>query len=314
MRVSLITTVRDETSSVEALTSAIAAQTRQPDEWIVVDGGSRDDTAERLRSAASARALPLRLEVVPGNIACGRNAAIGAATGSVVAVTDAGCVPEQRWLEALVASLEDGTCDIVAGSTRARVRSAFDLAQWTLLDQLFGAHDTWRAPTLSSRSLAFRRELASQCAYPEWLDHGEDRWLLEEWQRRGHVVRVVEARDAAVVWELRPTLGAFLLQHFRYMRGDARGRLRQGRHALRFAFYAALGLIVAGGQPLLAGALWGVYGAVSAAARWPAAARGMGGSARLGSLLWLAPLLLAMDVAKMAGYLTGRLERGVRRA
>jgi glycosyltransferase involved in cell wall biosynthesis len=309
MSVSLITTVRDEAASVGALAAAVAAQTRRPDEWVVVDGGSRDDTPGRLRAAAAALDLPLRLEVVRGNIAFGRNAAVDAASGSVVVVTDAGCVPERRWLETLVAPLENGACDVAAGLSRARVRSSFDVAQWTLLDQLHGARPTWRGHTLSSRSLAFRRDLARACPYPEWLDHGEDRWLIEEWRRRGAAIHVVEEPDAAVWWDLRASAGAFLAQHFRYMRGDGLGGLRGGRHALRFAYYGALALAAALGHPVVAASLWAAYCGTTVGVRWPEAARGTRAPVRLRSLPWIPPLLAAMDLAKMAGYLAGRVER-----
>ena len=44
MKVSLISTVKDASAHVEEFVGSVAAQTRQPDEVIVVDGGSTDGT------------------------------------------------------------------------------------------------------------------------------------------------------------------------------------------------------------------------------------------------------------------------------
>jgi poly-beta-1,6-N-acetyl-D-glucosamine synthase len=51
-RLLVITPVRNEASHVERLVAAMAAQTRPPDEWIVVDDGSEDGTGELLGSLA----------------------------------------------------------------------------------------------------------------------------------------------------------------------------------------------------------------------------------------------------------------------
>ena len=45
MKVSLISTVKDCADGVDAFLASLAAQTRAPDEVVIVDGGSSDGTA-----------------------------------------------------------------------------------------------------------------------------------------------------------------------------------------------------------------------------------------------------------------------------
>ena len=92
--ISVVATVYNECHTIQRLLDSLARQTRRPDEVIICDGGSTDDTQVLIRAyrVDSAYRLPsLRLIIEPGaNISRGRNIAIGAATGPILAVTDAG--------------------------------------------------------------------------------------------------------------------------------------------------------------------------------------------------------------------------------
>src|SRR3954471_16043733 len=104
--VALCLTVLNEADNLDALFASVAAQTRQPDEIVVVDGGSTDRTPEVIR-AWQPRGPPLTLVVQAGaNISAGRNAAISRATTPIIAVTDAGVRLEPGWLAALTAPFD----------------------------------------------------------------------------------------------------------------------------------------------------------------------------------------------------------------
>ena len=64
MKVSLIITVLNEARSLPTLLDSIAAQTRPPDEVIICDGGSTDNTIDLLRAE---RRFPLRVIERPGS-------------------------------------------------------------------------------------------------------------------------------------------------------------------------------------------------------------------------------------------------------
>jgi GT2 family glycosyltransferase len=299
-RISLVTTVRNEQATIADLIASIGAQSRAPDEWVVVDGGSTDRTTEAL-----ARVPGCRLLVAPGNIAHGRNVAIAHTTGGCVVTTDAGCRPRPDFVERIVAPLQRGVADLAAGRTRPRIRTPLQAAQWTVMDQFALDGAWWRRPALSARALAFRPEVWRDRAYPEALDFGEDAWLIEEWRRRGWRLAIVP--DAEVEWYLPDTWRAFVRQGFRYMRADGHARMGRRRHVMRTAFYGLLTATIALG-PLVPGAIWGLYLAATGI-RFPLATSGRSLGFRLRTAAWLPILLLSTDLAKLAGYWTGRFER-----
>ena len=96
LNVSVIVTTLNEAGSIHRLLDSLAAQTRLPDEVVICDGGSTDGTVELLEAE---RRFPLRLIQRPGaNISQGRNTAIRAAHGPVIAVTNAGVRLDPHWL------------------------------------------------------------------------------------------------------------------------------------------------------------------------------------------------------------------------
>src|ERR687887_1507266 len=90
MKVSLVATVKDARPFIDEFLASVRAQTRQPDEVVIVDGGSIDGTFEVLERESAVTAI---LEPA-ANIARGRNVAVRAAAHEVIAVTDADCVLE----------------------------------------------------------------------------------------------------------------------------------------------------------------------------------------------------------------------------
>ncbi len=316
MNVSLIVTVKNEAGSIGALLDSIAAQTRPPDEVVVCDGGSTDSTLDRLRSEAR---FPIRILERPGaNISQGRNAAIAAASGTIIASTDAGVKLDADWLRHLIAPFERNPgAVVVSGFFLPAPQTASEVAMGaTVLPERRDIRPETFLP--SSRSVAFRKEAWQEVrGYPEWLDYCEDLIfdfaLLNRYRSFGSAQHWPFAFAPEAIAYFRPhgSLRAFFKQYYRYARGDGKANLWLKRHLIRYATYlvavpgiALLGMMLSPWFLLLyvvGGAaytrtpyrrLWPKLGALTPADRLKAIA--------------LVPIIrLVGDAAKMIGYPVG---------
>jgi glycosyltransferase involved in cell wall biosynthesis len=244
VKVSVIATVLNERDAIERLLKSLDGQTRRPDEVVIADGGSTDSTLSILESWVSSGLLPLRVLETPGaNISEGRNAAISAASGDVIASTDAGVRLEDDWLEKLIAPFEDEsaghTVVIVSGWFVPDPQTLFEAAMGaTVLPELDDVNPESFLP--SSRSVAFRKAAwEASGGYPEWLDYCED--LIFDLRLRALYGSFAFAPDAVVHFRPRSTLRAFFKQYYQYARGDGKADLWRRRHAIRYLTYLALG-------------------------------------------------------------------------
>jgi glycosyltransferase involved in cell wall biosynthesis len=309
-RVSLVMTVLNEGQTIEHLLDSLAQQTRPPDEVVIVDGGSRDDTVGRVRDWCRRSELPVTLFEAPGsNISAGRNLAIQRASGEIIAVTDAGVRLEPDWLERLVAPFAVASPpDVVSGFFLSDPQTPFE--------RVLGAITLPRVAEIdaatffpSSRSVALAKTAWAQVGgYPEWLDYCED--LLFDFALRDAGAIFGFAPRAIVHFRPRTTLRAYYRQYYRYARGDGKADFWRYRHAVRYGTYGLLIVLLLLAllhqpwwwipwaltlgatlwrpmrrlRPLLAGRLWG---------------------ARVQALLWGAVIAWAGDLAKMLGYPVG---------
>ncbi|MCU1592053.1 MAG: hypothetical protein JWP11_3309 [Frankiales bacterium] len=126
--VSVIVPVKDEEASIVPLLESLAAQVAAPDEVLVVDGGSRDDTVRLVR--ARARIDPHVSLIVadgPAGPGQGRNLGARAARNAWIAFTDAGTTAEPTWLQRLWnAHVLNPDARVVYGNYEFDVRSGFE--------------------------------------------------------------------------------------------------------------------------------------------------------------------------------------------
>jgi hypothetical protein len=303
MRITLISTVKDCAGSADAFLASLAAQTRAPDEVVIVDGGSTDGTAEAYERGEGVSVL-----AEPGaNISRGRNVAVAAATHEVIAATDADCELDPRWLEAIAAPIEAGA-DVSMGWYEPVLATAFERCMAAVNLPLDASEVDPAVFNPSARSVAFRRNaLDAAGGYPEWLAIGEDMWVDQRWRELGMDMRF--APDAIVRWRLRGDLASTWRQYFRYARGDAQAGMHPERHALRFGAYAGLGLAFGAARTwpkVLAGAGLIAYAHAPVRRGW---ARAGDRRERAIATLTVPALMAFTDAAKMAGYAAGLADR-----
>jgi glycosyltransferase involved in cell wall biosynthesis len=303
VKVSLVATVKDAAPEIEEFLASVQAQTRPPDEVVIVDGGSSDGTAEALR-----RVSWLTLLEEPGaGIARGRNIAVRAASHEVVACSDADVVLAPDWLERILEPMERGA-EVSMGTYRPLARTFFETCAASVSIKELAEIDP-RTYMPSARSVAFRREsFEAAGGYPEWLAIGEDMYLNRRWRALG--VRMDLARDAVVFRRPRPDLPAYWRQFAAYAAGDGEAGMHARRHALRFAVYGALlGALASGrrgpmGIAAVAGAAYAARPLRRAFRLFPRPGQ------RAAAAIAVPALMLVTDVAKMTGYLRGLARRG----
>ncbi|HEV3474090.1 MAG TPA: glycosyltransferase [Actinomycetota bacterium] len=305
MKVSLVATVKDAAPFVQAFLASVRAQTRAPDEVVIVDGGSTDGTREILGAAPGITFI----EEPGSNIARGRNLAVRAASHDVIAVSDADCVLDPGWLERILEPLERGA-DVSMGLYRPLTGSFFEACAAAVSIKEADEIDASRFMP-SARSVAFRRDSFEEAGgYPEWLDLGEDMYLNHRWRALGS--RMELSPEAIVYRRPRPTLRAYWRQFAGYAGADAQAGMYAERHALRFAVYGALALALGSRQR---GALMAAAVAGAAYARRPVrrARRKLPAPfARTAAVAAVPALMAVTDLAKMTGYLRGLLRSGFR--
>ena len=310
--ISVIATVLNEGESIRHLMESLTRQSQPPDEIVIVDGGSQDQTVAIMQSYRDR--LPLKILVEAGcNISQGRNRAISAAQGDILAITDAGVRLQDDWLASLTAPLlADETVDVACGFFIADPQSLFEVALGaTTLPNAVEIDPASFLP--SSRSVAVRKAAALQASlYPEWLDYCED--LIFDLCLKAQGARFVFVPQAAVFFRPRPDMRSYFKQYYRYARGDGKADLWRKRHVIRYITYLLLvpGVLLAG--LLLHPLLWGGYllgGAVYLYAPYRRLPQAMARSPRRDLPAWLSvmaliPLLRVWgDLAKMLGYPVG---------
>lgn len=326
MQVSVIATVYNERSHIERLLDSLAEQSRIPDEIVLCDGGSTDGTVETIHAWAerNRERLPnVRVLVAPGaNISRGRNVAIAAAQGPIIAATDAGVRLDAQWLRELTLAWQrPGDQPIaVAGFFMPDVDGAFQtaLAATTLPLRTEVDPNTFLP---SSRSVAFTKAAWEQVGgYPEWLDYCED--LIFDFNINTLRTRRSSGFDwapnALVYFRPRESVESFFKQYYRYARGDGKADLWRKRHAIRYAIYLVALPALLGHAFFGIFARWlGWFGLVAGVLLYCATPfrRLMQLGERLTTeelarAALLIPLLRAVgDVAKMFGYPAGLLWR-----
>jgi|WetSurMetagenome_2_1015567.scaffolds.fasta_scaffold28476_3 glycosyltransferase involved in cell wall biosynthesis len=227
--ISLICTVFNESRTIEEFLKSIYKMSSNPDEIIIVDGGSKDDTVEKIVKFKERFDSQNRIRLIVDStcninftaspVAHGRNIAIQVAKGTIIACTDAGCEVDEKWLERIVYPLlSDSRNDAVGGWYVGRTNS---FVQECIALVFLAAPDTVNPKKYlpSSRSFAFRKSVwKSVGGYPEESLTAEDTLFVQRIRAAGFSISYVP--NAVVYWKMTSTLFSFIRTIYRYGFGD----------------------------------------------------------------------------------------------
>ncbi len=244
-KVTVILTVKNEEKSLALFLDSVIKQTKKPDEIVVVDGGSGDNTP-RILDSYKYKIKNLRVIIKSGNRSVGRNTAIKNSIHEIIAVTDAGCVLDKHWLEKIVKPFENEQVSVVSGFYKPLTKGVFEkcLSTYTCVMEDRLDIDNFLP---SSRSVAFRKSAWKEVkGYPENLDTCEDLMFDKKLQAEGF--KFYTQKSAFVWWPQRKNILQAAKQFFIYARGDGKARYFRNTTPLLFGRYifgfALLGFII----------------------------------------------------------------------
>ena len=214
---SLVTTMKNEGSNVIDFLKSIECQHLKPNEVVLVDGGSTDDTIELVDQYKGNSTLNIKF--VKGsnlNIAQGRNRGMENAGNEILVLTDAGCKLDKNFCKNLVGCLNaDGQIDLVGGiyyPSKQSEFSAYYIGDWNKV--------VWKEFLPSARAVAVKRTMALEVGgFPEYVTlTGED--TLFDINYRKISTKWAFNKKASVSWDAPNDQEAALNLAYSYGRGD----------------------------------------------------------------------------------------------
>ncbi|GEM_PF-466380 len=205
LSVSLVIPVKDEAAHIEELLQSIGEQSYPPDEIIVIDGGSRDDTVAKIRQASEADARIKLIEAGQAYPGIGRNIGIAAAQHEWIALTDAGIRLEPDWLLKLVEEVyRDEAVRVVYGNFEPLIESFLErCAALAYVYPRQQRQGRWiRAPFIAS-SLLRKSVWQKVGGFPNFRA-AEDMIFMHKLEQAG--CQIAFAPEATAWWRLRPTV------------------------------------------------------------------------------------------------------------
>jgi len=186
-RVSVYIPAYNAAEFLERCLDSLARQTLQPDEILVIDDGSRDQSAAIAQRYSQVKVI--RHESNLG-LAAARNTALREARNELVASLDADCSAHPQWLEKLVPHMDDSSVAGAGGQLTEGVHSSVaDRWRCAHMVQHWGNQHLKNPPFLFGCNNVFRRSAVLGCGgYDESLrTNGEDadisrKLLAQSWQ------------------------------------------------------------------------------------------------------------------------------------
>ncbi len=271
-KISFITTIFNEETSIVPFLDSLLNQSIKPHEIIIVDGGSNDNTRTRIKNyelIIKKKKVDFALLIKKGNRSVGRNEAIKHASGEIILCSDAGCILDKDWVRNIIepftipvtadkskshvnllsAKMQSFTESIKKSKNVSVVSGFYHPITNNVFEKCLAAYTCVMPDNInphnflpSSRSVAFLKSAwESVGGYPENLDTCEDLVFDRKLQDAGFYFYF--CKDAIVYWPQRHSLIEAFFQFYSYAKGDGEALYIRPQTPLLFLRYV-LGLIL----------------------------------------------------------------------
>ena len=219
LKVSVCLTVFNEEESIGDLLNSLLKQSKKPDEIVVIDGGSKDKTAQIIRHFQK-KDKKIKLLVQKCTRAEGRNLSCELAKNEIIAITDADCTADSKWLRRVTDPFKHKEIDMVAGFYSMLAVTPFEKALSYFLAVTPKRFSSDFLP--STRSVAFRKSLWERVGgFPEDSNNSaEDTDFNYEVVKIG--AGIARTKDAIVFWKIPTDLKLALNKFYNYAKWDAK--------------------------------------------------------------------------------------------
>ncbi len=244
MRVSVVTTVLNEEKNVVQFLDSIVSQTKKPDEIIVVNGGSRDNTHGTLKKSQKKNRLIKIYELPNSKISEGRNFGVKNSKGEIIFTADSGTLFEKDWIKKILAGFKEA--DVVFGKYVSKPHNIIEKFLVSRLPNWDRVNQDKFIP--SNRQCAFKKVVWEKVGgWPNHINRADDNWFHEKAHLLGFKYKFV--KDATVYWMYERNLKSLLRLSFLDSKSEGFSHLFLRRKiylAELFVLFTAILLILLG--------------------------------------------------------------------
>ncbi len=240
MKISFITTVFKEEETIKKFLESLFIQTKLPDEIIIVDGGSTDNTVlvisnSKFQISNKSIKPKIKLIIKKGNRSVGRNEAIKQSTGDMIVCSDSGNILDKDWIKNITKPFKNPQVDVVSGYYEGLAKTIF---QKCVIPYVLVMEDKVNPDNFlpATRSIAFKKSIWKKVGgFPEEYSHNEDYVFAKRLKKQE--VNIVFAKDAIVYWLPRKNLKEAFVMIFRFAYGDIEAGVLRPKMLLLFIRY-----------------------------------------------------------------------------
>ncbi len=221
IKVSVVVCARDESAHIRHLLTCLATQSYMHKEIIVVDDGSRDNTADIVLTFPDV-VLVLLSEGVGKKQALRKG--MERVTGELIVCTDADCTMGVAWLETLVQCYDRQRPDMIIAPVRMSYNETlFQRMQavefMSLTASTAGAAVIGHPIMCNGANLSFTKKTWSNSSdnLMDKYESGDDMFLMESVKRQGGEIVYIKSEKALVTTAPSTTLHDFFQQRSRWV-------------------------------------------------------------------------------------------------